>query len=316
MVYCDGYRSTTLQDEIRIEDIFTIHYFEYTKDFSFDGEKHDFWEMCYVDNGVVEITTDNTHHILFKGDAIFHEPGEFHSLQANGRTAPNLVVLSFACASPAVHWFVGRTLRIREKERSLMGRIIYEAKRTFEPPLDDPLSIGLERKDNQPFGGEQIIRIYLEELLINLIRIDVDIAHPDKRSDVITQGAAETAFGKVVNYLMDNLQHSISTDDICRATGYSRSHLHNVFKDRTGRSVTEYNKRLKLEGAKRMIREGRRNFSEITNALNYSSLQYFSKVFKRYVGMTPSEYASSAKLNSEFVESAEKTTFPGPLGRL
>lgn len=316
MSLIDGYRSTRLRSDLSIHEIFTIHYFEYTKDFSFPGESHNFWEMCYVDNGVVEISADDIQHTLFKGDAIFHEPGEFHRLRANRRTAPNIVVLSFSSTSPAMSWFNSRVVRIHERERSLMGRIIYETKRGFSSPLDDPMSDGLVRSENQPFGCEQIIRIYLEELLINLVRADMAVSRLDKREGIISMETSETAFGKVVNYMMDNLTRNIVLEDICRATGYSRSHLHNVFKERSGRSVTEYHKRLRLEKAKQMIRDGRRNFSEVAAAMNYSSLQYFSRVFKKYIGMTPSEYSASAKLNSEFSETREKYQSPGPLGRL
>ena len=89
-------------------------------------------------------------------------------------------------------------------------------------------------------------------------------------------------------------------DDLCRAAGCSRSHLHNLFKARSGRSLAEYHRRLRVETAKRMIREGGRNFSEIAAAMNYSTLQHFSRVFKRCAGMTPREYAASVKLNSDF----------------
>lgn len=310
------YYPTTFRDVITIKQIFTIHYFEYTKDFSIEGEKHDFWELCYVDNGIVEVIAGQNHHVLFKGDIIFHEPNEFHGLKASGRTAPNLMVLSFSCSSPAMQWFVSKVLHIRESERNLMGHILYEAKQGFLPPFGDPTSSGLRRTEEQPFGCEQIIRIYLEELLISLVRMDYAVLHPRKRTNTITQGITEDVFGKVVKYMLDNLMQNISLEDICQTTGYSRSYLHNVFKERTGRSVAEYHKRLRLEMAKQMIREGRKNFSEIVAAMNYSTLQHFSRIFKRYIGMTPKEYAASAKLNSEFAKTEDRIQAPGPLGQL
>ena len=94
------YIGTEIKQEIIINKVYTIHYFEYTKDFFFGGEEHDFWEFLYVDAGVVEVTAGGVQHTLFKGDILFHEPGEFHQLWANGKTAPNLVVMSFECNSP------------------------------------------------------------------------------------------------------------------------------------------------------------------------------------------------------------------------
>lgn len=144
-----------------------------------------------------------------------------------------------------------------------------------------------------------MIKIHIEELLIRLIRRDADVSVPARLSNSIAQRTKEGAFNKVVNYLEDNMANQFHLDDLCRATGYSRSYLYQIFRERTGRSVMEYYKRVKLEKAKQMIREGVYNFTQICDVLNFTSVQYFSKIFKRYTGMTPSEYSSSVKLKSE-----------------
>lgn len=85
-----------------IPQIVTIHYFEYSRDFRFDGESHDFWEFLCVDKGEVTVTADQATHRLKKGSIIFHKPGQFHSVATDGVIAPNLVVVSFVCHSPAI----------------------------------------------------------------------------------------------------------------------------------------------------------------------------------------------------------------------
>lgn len=304
MTEINGFEATEITKRIVIDRLFTIHYFEYTKDFRFGGEEHNFWEILYVDGGVVEVKAGKTQHTLFKGDIIFHKPGEFHSLWANGKTAPNLVVLTFECNSPAISWFTGKILRIKEIERNLLGDIIHEAQRAYTTPLDDPYTKGLIRREDQPFGCEHMIKIHLEEFLIRLIRRDTDVSEPDRISNTIDQRTKDNAYNKAVNYLEDNMSNNFYLEDLCRATGYSRSYLHKVFKDKTGRSVMEYYKRVKLEKVKQMIREGSNNFTQICYELNYTSLQQFSKVFKRYIGMTPSEYSSSVKMKSDFKSTA------------
>jgi len=294
-----GYYGTEMRQDIVVDQVYTIHYFEYAKDFYFPGEAHDFWEFLYVDTGVVEVEAGEDQHTLFKGDMIFHRPGEFHRLWANGKTAPNLVVISYSCSSPAARWFDGKILRIGEDERNLLAHLIHEAQRAFSSPLDDPQSKGLARHDEPPFGCENMIKLHLEELLIRLVRRDADVSLPAKISTSIEQRTKEGAFNKVVNYLEDNMANQFHLDDICRATGYSRSYLYQIFHERTGRSVMEYHKLVKLERAKQMIREGVYNFTQICDILSFTSSQYFSKLFKRHTGMTPSEYASSVKLKSE-----------------
>ncbi|MBB6481119.1 helix-turn-helix domain-containing protein [Spirochaeta isovalerica] len=295
-----GFFSTPVKEEIRIEEIFTIHYFEYTKDFYFGGEKHDFWEFLYVDGGVVEVVAGKTQHTLFKGDIIFHRPGEFHSLWANGKTAPNLVVITFSSSSVVMKWFIGKILRIKGEERNLLGSIIHEAQRTFSTRLDDPATKGMIKREEVPFGCEHMIKLHLEELLIRLIRRDSDVSGPDRLTGTIEQRTKEVAFNKVVNFMEDNLASSFEICDLCRSVGYSRSYLHRIFKERTGQSVMEYYKRVKIERVKQMIREGSNNFTQICDELDFTSLQHFSRVFKRYVGMTPSEYSQSVKLKSGF----------------
>ena len=45
------FQPTPLDEVLRIDAIYTLHYFEYTRDYLFTGERHDFWEMAYVDKG-------------------------------------------------------------------------------------------------------------------------------------------------------------------------------------------------------------------------------------------------------------------------
>ena len=62
------YESIILKDEITVRKIYTIHYFEYMKNFEFSGETHDFWELQCVDKGEIKVLD----HILKAGQVIFH----------------------------------------------------------------------------------------------------------------------------------------------------------------------------------------------------------------------------------------------------
>ena len=106
------------------------------------------------------------------------------------------------------------------------------------------------------------------------------------------------AFNRVVAYIDNNLIDMPNLKTICHTTGFSCTYLEQVFKSKTGRSVMEYCKITKLERAKELMREGDYTFTQIASVLNYSSIHYFSKIFKKYFGMTPTEYSSSVKLKS------------------
>ena len=52
-----GYIGVQLEDSIHIDELYTVHYFEYMNNFSFAGESHNFWEFLYVDKGEVGVIT-------------------------------------------------------------------------------------------------------------------------------------------------------------------------------------------------------------------------------------------------------------------
>ena len=124
----------------------------------------------HVDKGKAEIETDNGIYHLTSGQLIFHRPNEFHNLIAIGNTAPNIVVVSFECDSPCMKFFEKKLLKLSDSERNLMGMLIAEARRCIKTPLDDPYTEKMEKKEDFLFGSQQLIRIYLEQMLIYMIR--------------------------------------------------------------------------------------------------------------------------------------------------
>ena len=287
-----SYIGLTLEDSLRIDELFTIHYFEYTGQFHFTGESHDFWEFVCVDKGSVKICMDETELTLHKGEIAFHEPNEFHNVSTYSQIAPNLVVISFKCCSPLMEFFKKKVLKIDEKERSLLAKILVEAQNLFDTPLNDPYTVEMKKKHNTPIGSEQLIRMHLECFLLNLIRRYSSVEHEIQLP--VTKSSTDI-FRRVSEYMEDNLSAKLSIETICRDNMIGRTQLQNVFQKESGMGVIEYFSKLKIQSAKHMIRIGSLNFTQISEQLGYTSIHYFSRQFKKLTGMTPSEYASSVK---------------------
>jgi len=295
MDYMD-YVKTSLKEELVIKKIVTVHYFEYAKDYIFEGEKHDFWEFLYVDKGEVEVMEDVLGYKLKQGDIIFHKPNEFHNVWANGIVAPNLVVISFECKSEAMKYFENKILKITDFERNLLVEIIREAKNAYSSPLDTPSLKKLEKKKDPLFGCEQLIKIYLELMLINMIRKGRALENQKKLSMPVKERSDNDMTKKIIGFLEENVKGRLTFEDVCRFSALSRTNLRVLFKEKTGIGVMEFYRNLKIEEAKKMIREGYHNFTEISDILGYTSIHYFSRAFKKATGMTPSEYAISVKM--------------------
>ena len=297
-----SYKSVYLQDTLSIHEIYSIHYFEYMCDFSFPGESHDFWEFLCVDKGEVNVLAGEKFHVLKKGDIIFHKPNEFHDVKSNGLIAPNLVVMSFSCTSPVMAFFEEKVLQISEPERLLLAQIIQEAKYVFAGRMDDPYQEELIPSESPRFAGEQLIRLYLEQLLIQLIRRYM--VRPDQPINPtivksIKQKADGELFSQIQEYMESHICETLTIEQLCRSNSVGRSQLQKLLRTRSGYGAIEYFSRMKVDLAKQMIRENHYNFTQIADALGFSSIHYFSRQFKRITGMTPSEYASSIKALSD-----------------
>lgn len=295
------YESITLKQEIVVNKVFSIHYFEYMSDFTFEGESHDFWEFLCVDKGTVNVMADSVSHTLERGDVIFHKPNEFHNVTANGVVAPNLVVIGFECCSPAMKFFENKILKIGARERELLGLLIREASSVYACRLDDPYCTKLVRREDPsvPFASEQLIKMYLQQFLIDLVRTHTGAQPVVSLPKSVKQKSEDELFNRIVAYMEQHLSSQLTIDQICRDNLVGRSILQKLFREHSDSGVIDYFSGMKIAAAKQMIRNGRLNFTQIADSLGYTSIHYFSRQFKKITGMTPSEYASSIKLLTE-----------------
>ncbi|MDF2672862.1 MAG: hypothetical protein K0R09_1127 [Clostridiales bacterium] len=289
----EEYFRTTIESVININKIITIHYFEFACNYIFKGEKHNFWEFLYVDKGEVEVMADTKGYKLTQGDIIFHKPNEFHSEWANGKVAPNLMVMSFECTDKAMDFFEHKIIRVEPSESNLIAEIIKAAKETYSN------SIGyhnkLEKKEDSLFGSEQLIKISLEMFLINLIRKCSFIHNSGRLNKNTLDRMEKDLVDNIIEYMDQNIGSELAFEDICNHFSLGKTHLKTMFKNRTNTGVMTYFKQLKILKSKKLIRELQHTFTEISYMVGYESIHTFSRAFKEATGMTPSEYAISVK---------------------
>ena len=274
---------------ININKIVSIHYYELDKDFCYDGESHNFWELVYVDSGTVEIKADQKLIILKQGQIIFHKPNEFHTLRANGKDAANVFVISFVCSSETMHFFNNQTMTVPAKLKKYISLIVEEYNETFFPMLQE--DVQLTMKPNPPIGSQQMIKTYLEQFIILLIRNEQDKRNlrifPSKES------IENHLISEILKRIDENIYNNISIAQICEDLHFSRTYLSKIFKQETDYTISEYIILQKVKEAKRMIREKNMNFTQISDKLCFDNPHYFSRVFKRITNMTPSDYKKS-----------------------
>lgn len=94
----------------------------------------------------------------------------------------------------------------------------------------------------------------------------------------------------VANYIQHHMSELITAEKIAEELFLSRPYLSRKFKEETGESLTDFILKEKTEEAKRLLRYSDKSLTAIGSYLGFSSASHFSRVFKTYVGSTPSEY--------------------------
>lgn len=287
---------TPLENAFGVSGLISLHYFEFAKDFVFEGESHDFWEIVYVDKGEFEVTADSVGYVLKQGDLLFHKPNEFHSVWANRKIGPNIVIVCFECRSPHMRMFENKLYSLNDQERNWIAELLKCGFAAFKPPFDRPTVHDLIKREDAPLGCEQLLRIYLELLLLSLAARDGNASRPAGRlSSAAKERTEDELLKRTIAYMEQRLSANLTLEEICDRFHVGQSRLSALFKLKLGESVMKTYKRLKIERAKLMIREERYNITEIAERLGYSSIHTFSRHFKAAVDMTPTEYARTVK---------------------
>lgn len=284
------YVGLNLKKHIEIGKLFTVHYFEYSSDFNYIGESHDFWEFLYVDKGKVLASADGREFELSQGEIVFHKPNEWHTIKGNLTVAANSVVVSFECRSPAMKFFENKVLKISDEQKLLISKIISEYKNAFSTPLNDVYTKSLKRNNNTPVASEQFIKLYLTEFLLLFFRKE-DI----ENKTTIQKKRAKNLVNVIVNYMQENLHRNLTLNELVTISCSNRTTITNVFNKNFDMSPINYFISLKIELAKKHLREGRLNVTQIAQSLGYQNIQYFSRQFKEQTGMSPQEYSRSIK---------------------
>jgi two-component system, response regulator YesN len=92
------------------------------------------------------------------------------------------------------------------------------------------------------------------------------------------------------DYIEKNYHKDISLDDVSRKIGISPYYFSKLFKEDMGEGFVEYLTKIRIEKAKELLSTTEYSMKEICSMVGYADPNYFSRSFKKNVGVTPTEY--------------------------
>ncbi len=151
--------------------------------------------------------------------------------------------------------------------------------------------------EGRVWSDSQSIRRYTVSLLETfLLRLDLKNGKFKKMlfqrtSKTATQANDQKITFEIKQYLMEHLLESVSLTALSESLGVSINTAMHIFRNNVGMGIIAYFNKLKIEKAMQLIDEGELSFRAISERLGFESPEYFSRVFKKQTGMTPTDYA-------------------------
>jgi AraC-like DNA-binding protein len=257
--------------QLQVTSLTTFFYQEPEQGFLFPGEARDMAKLTYVDNGTIHSVVDGQDSLLNQGDLVVYAPGQWHMQYADTGIAPRFLSISFTAAGCDWSTLSGRPLQASKAVRECLLQMVKEQ----ESPA--------------PHSSDMLLSL-LNVILISLLRENAgEVAVP-------AAGSSENRIiARAQQYITDHVADKLSVPIVAKNIGVSASYLTALFQKHLQISPGEYLRRVKLQKSKQLIREGNLNFTQIAEALEYSTVHHFSRQFKEKFGITPSQYAKSVK---------------------
>lgn len=265
-----GNRDFAVRPKVRVESLYTVFYQEKEPGFMFSGEAHPMAELLYVDKGAVHSVADGRELVLNQGELVLYAPEQWHMQYAEKEQAPCMVTISF--------WAKGLAWE------KLSNRVFAPSRETAEWVRQ---ILSAQSKDN----ADSIFSL----LTLLLLRLQAEADHRGTEAIEISVRAENTIIRKAQQYVQEHAAEKLTVAAVAEQIGVSASYLTALFHRHLAFSPGEYIRRIKLGRSKQLIREGRMNFTEISESLQYSTVHHFSRQFKQMFGMTPTEYAKSVR---------------------
>lgn len=137
-------------------------------------------------------------------------------------------------------------------------------------------------------GAKTLAFAYFIHFMVRLFRIEGE--HPRHHNPTLLRLA------DVLSYLESNLDRPVTSQELMEMTNMSSSTLNRHFNEATGLSPIEFHIQRRIEYASRLLRYSTLTISEIAEATGFEDANYFSRQFRRVVGVSPTQYRNNRNL--------------------
>ena len=245
------------------------------------------YEICFLEKGMqpyyihpCDKSEETRMYRLYGGDLFITHPYELHSTGSFNQLRGRLYWINLDAESGTLLGLSDKNIAILKRTLSELDNHIVQIPRAVSNRFKEAFALLYQPSEEKIFRACQLISLFLMELS----------EHNKKIND---KGFVEhTVSSKIIeamSFIEANLlDPDLSVQTVADYLHYSRSFTMIMFRKETGTTIHEYIQNQKVEYACKLLENY--SITETAHLLNFSSSQHFSKVFKDYMSMSPSEY--------------------------
>lgn len=236
---------------------------------------HENLELLYVINGKAQVTSNEQKVVICKGEVAVINSNYIHFVQAleDLRFVVLIVDRSFCISNQFDTSTITFKLHVCDSE---INAIFEEIAENYE-------------NESIPYRATIMRSKILTVLSLLLTRHIDSSATTGKESNLLS------SIKKALGYIHTEYARHLSLDEIASVAGISKYYFTREFLRVTGLSFIAYLNAFRCEKAKIMLLDGKCNIESVAYSVGFSSASYFNRIFKKIVGMSPSDYIANNK---------------------
>ena len=255
--------------------------------------EHDFLELVYVLEGKAEHTVNDMKMNISRGDYFIIDYGTKHKYNPTSSVPLRIMNCMF---SPMV---IDPSLKSCRHFKELINHYLIN----FDSNVLNTNPTGYKYRDDtgdilkllnrmnreysaKKIGYQEVMRGQFIELLINIIR-NITIEDTEVYDNDIVQ--------YILKYVQKHYAEKISLQEIATKYSYSLNNASRLFKDKTGLSFQDYVQSVRIKESCRLLLNSTSSIPIIAQSVGYGDTKFFNQLFKRHLGISPSEYRKSQR---------------------
>lgn len=253
-----------------------------------EPNRHEFFEMVYMKKGSAVFEISGHPVNMGPNDIIIIKPRQYHKFSVKSRSVCELIVLSFKFENQRNDEF--SEVSLEDFLNFVHGRDsgnFITLKVSQKNEIITVLNKILKERSSSEIGSEFLSHFLIMELFVLISRaLKMEWENSIKSESPKLKELIRIA----VNFINNNFEREIALKDIARYVFLSPSYFARVFKEETGVSPINYLLKVRIERAKEMLTDTDQKVSDIALGVGFSNQQRFNAIFKKYTGMTPTQY--------------------------